>query len=630
MAEAPAPSPEIAEAPRPLAEIDPTHPELVLGLDEPLATFNRAGVLSAADCHTALRLARLTGCTDPLALLGAAFAVRAPRFGHVQAVLADLPTSVTDEDGRTVPIPPERWPDLDAWLAALDASPMVRGPGRAVAPLHLDRGRLYLDRYWRHETRTAEAIAGRTDRAGSDGVELAPAGQAALEVLFADNDQQAAAARAALTTSFAVVAGGPGTGKTATIARIVSLASRHATLDGQPVRIGIAAPTGKAAARLAEALREAVADLGAAGSMLVDTDVAERVVPRTVHRMLGGSRSSTRFRHDAANPLPLDLVVVDEVSMVPLALLGRLLDAVRPDATLVLVGDPDQLASVEAGSVLGDMLTVGEGTALAGQVTTLTRNYRSTEDIITFAAAVREGRADDALSMLARNPADPRGQAVSLVTPEVLGVWPQGTGRLAGIRELLVEQALEAAAAGQAGDGDSALTATMGAQVLCAHRRGLDGVTVWNAAIEGWASSLPSYRRPVWYPGRPIMASRNDYDLGIFNGDIGVTIADGDRLAVVVDGRDAPAVDHRRLGEVQTVHAMTIHKSQGSQFDDVIVVLPVDPSPILTRELLYTAVTRARRSVSIVGTEEALVRGITRQVQRASALPDRLRDLLSG
>lgn len=618
--------------PQPLAEVDPTHPEIVLGLDEPLATFNTAGVLSAVDCHTALRLARLTGCTDPLALLGAAFAVRAPRFGHVQAVLADLPATVTDEDGRTVPIDPDRWPDLDQWLAALAASPMVAsGPAEegTIAPLHLDDGRLYLDRYWRHETRTATAIAERAAHADRDGVTLAPAGESALKVLFGDdNAEQLQAARAALTTSFAVVAGGPGTGKTATIARIVALASKHATIDGRPVRIGIAAPTGKAAARLGEAMREAVTEIGAAGSMLVDVDVADRVVPQTVHRMLGGSRSSTRFRHDAANPLPLDLVVVDEVSMVPLALLGRLLDAVRPDATLVLVGDPDQLASVEAGSVLGDMLAVGEGTVLAGQVTTLTRNYRSTEAIIAFAGAVREGQADDALAMVARNPADPRGQAVSLVTPEVLGVWPQGTGRLTGVRELLVSQALEASAAAQAGDGESALKATMGAQVLCAHRRGLDGVTVWNAAVEGWASTLPSYRRPVWYPGRPIIASRNDYDLGIFNGDIGVTITDGDRLAVVVDGRDAPPVDHRRLGEVQTVHAMTIHKSQGSQFDDVIVVLPTDPSPILTRELLYTAVTRARRSVTIVGTEEALRRGITRQVQRASALPARLRDLL--
>ena len=606
-------------------DLDPFDAERVVGADGLLGVFNTAGILSAADVHAALRIGRLTGAADELAVLGAAFAVRAPRFGHVFAAIRQLADTVVDEDGRVVELPAETWPDPDEWIAAVAGSPLVGADG----PLHIEDDRLYLDRYWRNEQAVADAIVGRVGSGGS-AVELSADGGRALDTLLSANVEQNAAAHAALRTGLSVIAGGPGTGKTSTVARMVGVALAHARVDGSPVRIAIGAFTGKAAARLGEAIRQAAEaiDPALAADGTVDVDGALAITPTTLHRLLGSMGSRTRFRHHAGNPLPFDLVIVDEVSMVSLSMLARLLEAMRPDATLVLVGDPDQLAAVEAGTVLGDIMAAADGTPLAEQVTTLRTNYRSDKGISTFAQLIRAGDVDGALAAMARNPADPTAQAVSLVVPDRPGSWPHGTGTLAGVRGLLEPQVREAMRLGVSGDAEAALRTTMSAQVLCAHRRGVDGVTVWNAAVEGWAMDVPSYQRPEWYAGRPVMVSRNDYDLGVFNGDVGVAVETDGRLRVIIDGRDGAPIERRRLGSVQTVHAMTIHKSQGSEFDDVVVVLPTDPSPIVTRELLYTAVTRARRSVTVVATEDAVRRAISRPVTRASALPDRLRRAL--
>lgn len=606
-------------------EIDPFGPDQVIGAEGLLATFNQAGILSAADVHTAVRLARLTGTTDELAILGAAFAVRAPRFGHVFADIGQLADTVVDEDGRVVPLPDEVWPDPDEWTGAIGDSALVGADG----PLHLEGSRLYLDRYWRHERDVADALLARVGATGG-GVVLSPEGQAALRAVLSENPEQAAAAEAALQTGLSVIAGGPGTGKTSTVARLVGVALAHARTTRGPLRVAIGAFTGKAAARLGEAIRQAAdrIDPALAADGTIDLDGALAITPTTLHRLLGGTGQRTRFRHHAGNPLPHDLVIVDEVSMVSLAMLSRLLEAMRPDATLVLVGDPDQLAAVEAGTVLGDIIQAATNTPLGDQVTTLVTNYRSDRRISDFAELIRSGDVDGAIGSMVRDPADPTAQAVSLVVPDRPGAWPHGTGTLAGVRGLIEPQVRTAMALGREGEVEEALRTSMSAQVLCAHRRGMDGVTVWNAAVEGWAMDVPSYQRPEWYPGRPVMVSRNDYDLGVFNGDLGVAVLQDDRLRVVIDGRDGAPIERRRLGAVQTVHAMTIHKSQGSEFDDVIVVLPVEPSPIVTRELLYTAVTRARRSVTIVATEDAVRLAITRPVTRASALADRLRTAL--
>ncbi|HUG83837.1 MAG TPA: exodeoxyribonuclease V subunit alpha [Euzebya sp.] len=627
-------------------ELDPLRPDRVAAeLPDRLRAFNDAGVLSSADVHAAMRLAAVTGCEDPDAVVAAAFAVRAPRYGHVFAQLDQLADTVTDEDGRIVELDPAVWPDdVDAWVAAVAASPLVADGQGGVAPLHLDGARLYLDRYWRYEHRVAAALRDRAAGGGAPAVVVAPEGWAALAQLFDDNAEQLEGATAALSQRLSVIAGGPGTGKTATIASAVAVALNHATRpDGRPLRVSIAAPTGKAAARLGEALRQSAASMPAD---LLDPGVLAGVVPTTIHRLLGWTPNATRFRRDADNPLPCDLVIVDEVSMVALGMLSRLLDAVPADANLVLVGDPDQLAAVEAGTVLGDLVsggavsggavsggavsgaaeaTSGGGWALEGQVVTLQRGYRFDDDIKTFAMAVRDGRAQQALDCLTVDPDVLEDARLSLVVPDRPGEWPTGTGALAGVRRLVTRAAQVMVDHGRRGEATAALQATLATKVLCAHRRGPDGVQVWNAAIEGWVHDVPAYRRPEWYPGRPIMVTDNDYNLNVFNGDIGVVVRDGDQLRVVIDGRSGRPIEHRRLPGVQTVHAMTVHKSQGSQFDRVIVILPSERSPVLTRQLLYTAVTRARTAVTIVGTPDALADAITRPVTRASALPERLR-----
>ena len=624
---------------------DPHHPDRFSGpLDDRTRMLNEAGVLSAADIHAAQHLATLTGCTDPLVILATAFAVRAPRYGHVFAQLDTLAETVTDEDGRIADLDPAAWPaDTDAWIAAVASSPLVAQAEAGtvdgeVSPLHLDGSRLYLDRYWRYEHHVAAALRDRlaATSAASSGVprrrglrsaaamQVDDVGWTALDQLFTDNPEQRAAARAALSSRLSVIAGGPGTGKTATIASAVAVALNHATrADGRPLRVAIAAPTGKAAARLGEALRESAATMP---TDLIDPGVLTRIEPTTLHRLLGWTRNRTRFRHDAANTLPHDLVIVDEVSMVPLSMLSRLLDAVPPTAHLVLVGDPDQLAAVEAGTVLGDLIAGSTSGTAPSQVVTLTRGYRFNEAIKRFADAVRTGDAATALDCLTVDPDDLAGTELALVVPDRPGEWPTGTGALAGVRSLVTTDALAMVAHARRGDAEGALAAALHTKVLCAHRRGPEGVQVWNAAIEGWVHDAPAYRRPEWYAGRPVIVTANDYNLEVYNGDIGVGVLDDrGRLRVAIDGRPGPPIEHRRLSSVQTVHAMTVHKSQGSQFGRVVVVLPTERSPVLTRELLYTAITRARTAVTIVGRPEDLEEAVSRSVSRASALPERLR-----
>ncbi|HUG83073.1 MAG TPA: AAA family ATPase, partial [Euzebya sp.] len=412
-------------------DLDPFRPDRVTGpLSDRMQVFSDASVLSAVDVHTALRLAALTGTTDDLAVLAAAFAVRAPRYGHVFAQLDALSGTVTDEDGRAVEVDPGMWPDIAVWASAVGASPLVTVGEGGTAPLHLDGTRLYLDRYWRHEHGVAAALQRRAS--GLPALVVPEAAHAAMEGLFAGraevgsgdgggatqpNAEQRDAAVKALSRRLSVVAGGPGTGKTATIASIVAVALDHVRRpDGRRVRVAVAAPTGKAAARLGEAMRQSAATMPRDH---VDPGVLADVEPRTIHRLLGGTHTRGRFRHDADNCLDVDLVVVDEVSMVPLGLLGQLLDAVPPQAAVVLVGDPDQLASVEAGTVLGDLVAdaVEPGSPLQGNVVTLQRGYRFDAAIAAFADAIRGGDGDAALDCLTRDPTDLAGTPLALVVP---------------------------------------------------------------------------------------------------------------------------------------------------------------------------------------------------------------------
>ncbi len=386
-----------------LRDADPFEVRRALRPPAELRAFNEAGVLAAADVHVAARLMALAGEDDPDVALAAALAVRAPRLGHVYADLATVRDTTVVDVEEPVDIAALPWPEVAGWVARLAASELVGGP------LRLEGTRVYLDRYWREERQIADDLRafGGDARAGG-----APAGAGdgpavredvlrdGLARLFGpDDERQRAAAEAAVRRRLAVVAGGPGTGKTTTVARIAALLDEQAQAAGVPAPlIALAAPTGKAAARLEEAVHDEARGL--------DVSEATRAAllgleASTLHRLLGRRRGShSRFRHHRGNRLPHDVVVVDETSMVSLSLMARLVEAVRPEARLVLVGDPGQLSSIEAGAVLGDIV----GPATGEGIVVLDRVHRFGGGIASLAGAVRDGDADRALEVLRAAP----------------------------------------------------------------------------------------------------------------------------------------------------------------------------------------------------------------------------------
>jgi exodeoxyribonuclease V alpha subunit len=359
----------------------------------------------------------------------------------------------------------------------------------------------------------------------------------------------------------------------------------------------------------------------------------------TLHRLLGWLPASRgRFRHNAQNRLPFDVIVVDEMSMVSLTMMARLLEAVRPGARLILVGDPDQLSSVEAGAVLADITEATgspsrslsdslskldiqnpEDPALAPVhgVVELTHTWRYGGRINELAKAIRENRTDAVMSVL-------RSGATDVVFTEVDGAQLQA---MADLQQQVTVTGRQLHDAALAGDVPAALAALESHRLLCAHRRGPHGVVRWSLEVERWlAEAVPGYAEEgEWYVGRPLMVTSNDYELGVYNGDTGVVVRtqNGPRAAFSRGGQPtllAPV----RLDAVQTMHAMTVHRAQGSQFACVSVIVPPPESPLLTRELLYTAATRATDKVQIFGSEEAIRRAVGRPANRASGLRGRL------
>lgn len=626
-----------------------------------LREFNEAGVLSAADVHVAERLGRLGGETAEPVLFAAALAVRAVRSGSVCLDLTRMREIGVDADEESPDSldPAELpWPDEQEVIAALRDSPLVcGGPAGPLRPLRLtDPARpgvgplLYLDRYYRQEQIIRRVLTARA--AGHPPVDPAVV-RRELDRLFGPpgdvQDRQRLAAALAATHWTTVVAGGPGTGKTHTIARILALlvAHRAAGVDpgagDAPLRIALAAPTGKAAARLQEAVRDQAGELG-----LPELSAA------TLHRLLGWQRGrTTRFRYHEHNRLPYDVVVVDETSMVSLTMMSRLLAALRPDTRLVLAGDPDQLASVDAGAVLADLvaapfrgpgnpafesllgpsgaagtgdttagvsgagetsaaeaLTESERNRLRGGIIRLTRGRRFGGRIADLAIAVRAGDTEAALDLLRTG-----GDMLELLGPD----------DIAAVRADVVATARRVTAAALAGDATAALAAFESHRLLCAHRRGPYGVEQWDRTAAEWAAAAgagPEGRSGPWYPGQPLLVTANDHEARIYNGDTGVVLRRPDgSLRVALQRGDEPHLVHpTQFPAVVTVFAMTIHRSQGSQYDAVTIVLPEPGSGLLTRELLYTAITRARRHVRVLGTEEAIRAAIDRHVLRASGL----------
>ncbi len=448
-------------------------------------------------------------------------------------------------------------------------------------------------------------------------------------------DWQRIAAATAVLRRLCVISGGPGTGKTTTVIRILAL-----LLAQQPeIRIALAAPTGKAAARMQEAIR-------AAKDRVALPDAVRARIPdeaSTIHRLLGARPGSSRLRHDRSRPLALDALVVDEASMVDLALMAKLVAALPTAARLVVLGDRDQLASVEAGAVLADLCgatpgfsdafrqqleaitaeTIPHGQAsvssMRDAVVLLTRSHRftPTSGIGRLAAAVNRGDGAGVLAIL-RDPGsdDVRWRSDGSLA-ELVGVAADGYAAY-----------LELVAAGAA--AEDIFAAFRRFRVLCAHRRGPWGVETLNGRVE------EELRRRLvvepeldWYAGRPVLVTQNDYALGLFNGDVGIALADPEmpeRLRVAFETarggvrRLAPT----RLPMHEPVWAMTAHKSQGSEFDRVLLALSADDSPLVTRELVYTGITRARQAVAVWGSDAVLLAGVARRLVRSSGLREAL------
>ena len=619
-------------------------PVLALGAEDLLGVFNRGGALAASDVHVAARVAALGGVDHELVLLGVAFAARAPRLGHVCVDLATIEDTASSETDGDVDVGVLPWPSPGAWLTALSESALVGDD----LPLYLSGTNLYLNRLWLDEVAVATDLLARASAPPPVVDEdLLSAGLVELFGTGCDDPDpdrlQPIAAATAVLRRVAVIAGGPGTGKTTTVARLLALLEQQAAATGGPAPlVALSAPTGKAAARLEESVH------AEAALMQVGDGLRQRLVElkgTTLHRLLGfnpGNR--TRFRHNRANPLRHDVVVVDETSMVSLSMMARLLEAVRPEARLVLVGDPEQLASIEAGAVLGDIVgPASAGLCLRGaarqQIATVSGRrdlapesehacaigdgivalrhvHRHKGAIAELAGAIQSGDAEAALAVLGAG-----GSNVEWIRP---GSEGSPAGDLRAVRTAAVNSGRVAIEAARKGDARDALDALGGFRFLCAHRNGLDGVTTWTQQIERWLlAEVEEFSvGSEWYVGRPLMVTENDPALGLFNGDIGVVVKGRERPMEAAFERagEVVRVSPTRLAAIDTVYAMTVHKSQGSQFATVAFLVPGPGSRILSRELLYTAVTRAREHLYVLGAEESIRAALARPITRASGL----------
>lgn len=555
-----------------------------------LRQFCEAGMLRLVDFHLARRLGQLAGETDPDVVLACALAVRELRLGSVCVDLAtaaerllpegDLDDGTTADDAVALP-----WPEPTPWLAKLAASPAVAISDEGEAPFRLEGGLLYLERYWHQERSLATLLRARS------AVISEPV---AVEFAVGErlDDDQRAAVTAALSHGTTVITGGPGTGKTTIVARILA-----ALAPGTP-RVALCAPTGKAAARLLQQVG------GATGQMWGGT----------LHKLLGLRPRSSTCEFGPTDPLPYDVVVVDETSMVSLELMAQLLAALSPSTRLILLGDPHQLRSVEAGAVLADIESATDLVAEpGGLLARLQTNYRSNAEINRLADAILAGDAAAAREAVE--------EAATIELIPFSGEADPAT-TLPGLRHDALALAASVRAHALDGDGDGANSALGAHRVLCGHREGPFGVTHWARSLRAWLTGqLEDYghdTRP--YVGQPLLIQRNS-DL-FSNGDTAVVVRRGDgELEAVVDRPEGClALSPALLDDAVDLHAMTIHKSQGSQFDHVSVVLPPQGSPLLTRELIYTAVTRAREGVRLYGSWEALAEAVATPARRASGL----------
>jgi len=649
-----------------------------MSLDIELAQALERGWLRPLDAAFARFLqAQAPAAPTTLALLGALVS-RQQADGHLCLDLSAW-ASLADDAG---------WPA--SWRALLEhaanapmsllPSPLMTSSddddADSASPLVLDGSRIYLRRYWNHEQRVAEAIGQRLARNN----EVSPSLAQQLARLFPDAftdrpDWQRVACALAARGAFTVITGGPGTGKTTTVVRLLGLLQTlHRKETTRSLRIRLAAPTGKAAARLQSSISTQITRLD------VDADVRASIPGQvdTLHRLLGARPDTRRFRHDSSHPLHLDVLVIDEASMIDLEMMSAVLAALPDDARLILLGDKDQLSSVEAGAVLGDLCRRAEqghySAATAQWLHDLTgdridewvrEDARPLDQHVAMLRHSHRFGADSGIGLLAQRVNE--GQAAQvhalLSQPQADIAWIDAAADARTLAELVLD-----GGAGRflphAGDDQphgyrhylhwlqrqrpsprseanhwedwarGVLRAFGSFQLLCALRHGSFGAEGLNrqiAAILHQAQLIDTSHE--WYEGRPVLVTRNDYSLGLMNGDVGIALRVPDeqgvpqlRVAFEVAGEadDSNArirfVLPSRLGDRETVYAMTVHKSQGSEFEHAALVLPADASAVLTRELLYTGITRARRWFSLLAPAERVRQSVEQPVHRHSGL----------
>ncbi|MBB3103295.1 exodeoxyribonuclease V subunit alpha [Azomonas macrocytogenes] len=582
--------------------------------DLPLGPLERAFIAS---------LRRLDPQAAPPVLLAAALCCEALARGDVCLPL-----------GRVAGQRP--WPDSNAslppladWQRQLQTSTLVCGM-EGYAPLVLVGERLYLARYHAYERELAERLLVLdAERPQVDETQLAES----LGRLFAFNQQspdwQRLAAAQAVRRCLAVISGGPGTGKTTTVVRL--LAALLEQPGGERLAIGLAAPTGKAAARMAEAIR-------AAKAALPVSEPIKQALPddaRTLHRLLGSRGDSPKVRHHAGNPLPLDVLVVDEASMVDLALMARLTAALPPGARLILLGDKDQLAAVEAGAVFAELCagggfageTAAELQRLIGQPVPSGAPRSQIGEAVVLLTHSHRFAGDSGIGELARriNAGDAQGTRRVLLDARPDLAWnPAPTP--AALLERLENGYAAYLQMAKAGEPAQAFTRFNSFRILSAQREGAFGVNNLNEALEArFKRRLGMPARERWYPGRAVMVRQNDYALDLFNGDIGLCLNTPQGLRVFFECEQGHrSFSPARLPSHDSAFAMTVHKSQGSEFDEVLLVLPEQPGPLLTRALFYTGITRARQRVEIWALPERLNEAVETCADYAAGLAERL------
>ena len=672
-----------------------------------LAAWREHGWIRRLDSAFAAFMVELCPNAPATVVMAAALVAHMEGRGHTCLSIDEL---FADADAVLgwAPLASAAWADATAtlpscaqdWLDALRASPLVAEDGRAGGPadaahIHTRAGahdhpplvlrgsKLYLRRGWEHEQRVAEQVLRRAARCEpADAVDVTAA-RHWLDRLFppaaappgdglAPIDWQKVACAIALRARLSIITGGPGTGKTHTAARLLALLF---AVDPAPqrLRIALAAPTGKAAARLRQSIAAA---LHALAPQLDDTpslhDLAARIGPaRTLHALLGARPETRRFQADAAHPLELDVLVVDEASMVHLEMMAALLAALPARARVVFLGDKDQLASVEAGAVLGDLCgdaaqgrytpataafvaavtgqqlpadclgdrggdRAGDGSLLAQQTVMLRQSHRFGGRIGALALAVNAGDANAAAALLPSNADEPLRwldtSAPSAVVRLAVQGRPGAPGGYGAYLQALQQRPASDDRASHEAWAVSVLSAFERFRVLCAVHDGEWGTASLNLAIErALAADGLLVKRGEWYEGRPVMVTRNDAGLGVFNGDIGIALrplacttrgeAGGSLRAFFLDGNALRSVGVSRLSNVETAFAMTVHKSQGSEFEHTVLVLPAAPSRVLTRELVYTGITRARLAFTLVtGRRQAFTEALARRTRRSSGL----------